>query len=351
MRRRLPLLAALAVLAVGRDLPAQTAGELVAQGIAAYNGLEYDAAGALLRRGLAVVGPDALPPGARPVTFVYLGATEIFRGRRDSAEVAFRQALRADPRHRPDPLVFPPVVANTFDAVRRTTAYVRVEVAPDTGIILGKEFYVARLDASALHNITVDVLREDGRPVRQLYGGPIADSLVVRWEGLDEDGAAAIEGRLILQIASRASGGVQRLLQLPLSTSGGARDTLPHPPPLADSLLLPEREPRGPALRALGTGLGGALGALILPSLITKDGASASSRYLVAVSLTTAGILGFVAQRPGRVVEDNIVANQIVRDAWRREQNTIAVENEARRRDRVLRIRSGAVIEVAGDRR
>jgi len=174
---------------------------------------------------------------------------------------------------------------------------------------------------------------------------------MVRWEGLDEEGAAAIEGRLMIQVVSQASGGVQRLLQLPLTTSGTVRDTLPHPPPLADSLLLPEQEPLGPALRALGAGVGGALTAIVLPSLITKDGASASSRFLVAISLTTAGVLGFVAQRPGRVIEDNIVANQIMRDAWRREQNTIAVENESRRRDRVLRIRAGAVIDIDGNRR
>jgi hypothetical protein len=49
--------AALWLPAAARALPAQTAAELVTQGIAAYNALEYDAAAALLRRGLGTAGP------------------------------------------------------------------------------------------------------------------------------------------------------------------------------------------------------------------------------------------------------------------------------------------------------
>lgn len=351
MRRALAVGVALALAAGGRGLAAQTAGELVDQGIAAYNALEYEAAAALLRRGLNVAGPEALPFGARPGTFVFLGATEIFRGRRDSANAAFREALRADPRHRPDPLVFPPVVTNAFDELRRTTAFVRVHVSPDTTIILGREFFVARLDASALHTVTADIVRDDGRQVRRLYRGPIADSLLVRWEGLAEDGQRAIEGELLLQILSEPASGPQRLLQLPLRTSSEPRDTLLHLAPLADSLLLPERQLSGPAVRALSAGFAGALAAIIVPSLVTDQGAAASTRFLVAMSLSTAGVLGFFAQRPGRPIEDNVVANQILRDAWRREQDALLLENAGRRRDRVLRLRAGAAIVIEEGRR
>lgn len=341
MRRIVLAAAALWLTAAARGLEAQTAEELVTQGIAAYNALEYDAAAALLRRGLGAVGPDALPWDTRAPILVYLGATEIFRGQRDSATSAFRQALRTDPRHRPDPLVFPPAVANTFDAVRRTTAYVRVTVPTDTSIVLGSELYAARLDASNLHTITVDLLRQDSVLVRRLYSGPIADSLTVRWEGLDEAGRAAFEGPLILQIGSVNPNGGGRRIQVPLTTVSRPRDPLPLPPMPADSLFLPEVEPKGPARRSFAAGVLTGLAAIVLPMIVTDEGGSASSRYLIAASATTAGILGYLAARPGRPIPDNILANQLIRDAWRRESDAIATENERRRSESVLFITSG----------
>lgn len=341
MRRASLLAVAFLLPAIARELPAQTGEELVTQGIAAYNALEYDAAAALLRRGLGLVGPDALPYGARAPILVYLGATEVFRARRDSAASAFRQALRSDPRHRPDPLVFPPAVANAFEAVRRTTAYVRVSVPPDTSIVLGSELYAARLDASNLHTIVVDLIRRDSVLVRRLYSGPIADSLVVRWEGLDEAGRAAFEGQLILQVASRSPEAGARRVQIPLATISRPRDPLPLPPPPADSLFLREREPKGPAIRALATGVVTGLAAIILPSIVSEDGAAASARFLVAGSASTAGILGYFASRPGRPIPDNILANQLIRDAWRREYDGVVTENERRRSESVLFISAG----------
>jgi tetratricopeptide (TPR) repeat protein len=341
VRRALAIAAALWLPVAARALPAQTAEELVTQGIAAYNALEYDAAAALLRRGLGTAGPDALPYDTRAPILVYLGATEVFRGQRDSASSAFRQALRTDPRHRPDPLVFPPAVANAFDAVRRTTAYVRVSVPPDTSIVLGSELYAARLDASALHNITVDLMRWDSVLVRRLYSGPIADSLTVRWEGLNEAGRAAYEGQLILQVASQNPAGGGRRVQIPLTTVGRPRDSLLLPLPPADSLFLPEREPKGPARRALGAGILTGLAAIVLPALLADEGGSASTRYLVAGAATTAGILGFVAARPGRPIPDNMLANQLIRDAWRREYDAAIAENERRRSESVLLITAG----------
>lgn len=335
------LAAALWLPAAAGALVAQTGEELVTQGIAAYNALEYDAASALLRRGLGLVGPEALPYDARAPILVYLGATEIFRGQRDSAASAFRHALRTDPRHRPDPLVFPPAVTNAFDAVRRTTAYVRVSVPPDTSIVLGSELYAARLDASALHNIIVDLLQRDSVLVRRLYSGPIADSLTVRWEGLNEAGRAALEGQLILQVASQNPSGGGRRIQVPLTTVSRPRDTLPLPLPPADSLFLPEREPKGPALRALAAGVATALAAVVLPALLAEDGGSASTRFLVAGTATTAGVLGYFAARPGRPIPDNVLANQLIQDAWRREHDATIVENQRRRGESVLFISAG----------
>ena len=335
--------AAVALLAlVAGSARAQTGQELVAQGLRSYRALEYDAAAALLRRGLAATGTGAVADSDRAGVLVYLGATEIFRNRRDSATTAFRQALQANPRHRPDPLVFPPEVANAYDAVRRTTTYIAVRVAPDTAIIVGDQLYTARLLASALHDIAVDVLQEDGRPVRRLYAGPIGDSLDVRWDGLDSTSHTPVEGRLVLQVVSRGATGARgRTVRLPLATRTEREDTLPLPSALPDSTLLPERTPRGPALRSLGAGLAIGTMAIVLPSLIAEDGEGAGGRFVVAGAVSIAGVVGYLRARPGQPIPDNVAANQAVRNAWQRDLARAQAENARRKSDIHLRITAG----------
>ena len=142
MRHRLLALCATALVAAAtpRGLHAQAADELLAQGVRAYQGLEYDAAAGLLRRSLGLTGERPLVDSGRVRAYMYLGATEIFRGRRDSALTAFRRLVLLDPRYRTDQLVFPPEVTNTFDAVRRAVPAVTASAA-DTEIALGEALY------------------------------------------------------------------------------------------------------------------------------------------------------------------------------------------------------------------
>src|SRR6185436_10173079 len=119
--------------------------------------LQYDAAATLLRRGLAAATPAALDDSARAAIDVYIGAAETFRGQRDAATSAFLAALAADPRQRPDKLIFPPAVTDAFDVARRLTQYVRLRAASDTTIGLGRDAYVTRLYASAPHDVTVQI--------------------------------------------------------------------------------------------------------------------------------------------------------------------------------------------------
>jgi hypothetical protein len=341
------LAAALALAAAGA-LRAQTGAELAAQGVSAYRALEFDAAAALLRRGLGAAGTAVIPDSQRPGYLIYLGATELFRNRRDSAAAAFRQALQVDPRHRPDPLVFPPEVANTFDAVRRLTLYVRVAAPADTAFLLGDELYRVRLYASALHDVTVSVAGEDGRPLRRLYAGPVGDSLDVRWDGLDSTGRAPLEGRLVFEIVSRTSAGRQRTVRLPLATRVERDDTLALPGPAPDSLFLPERTAAGPALRALGAGLLAGAAAAVLPSLVAEDGRGTGGRIVVSASLGLAGIVGFFAERPGRPLPDHIAANAAVRAQWQRDLDRARAENARRRRDVRLRVTAGVQRAIEG---
>ena len=106
MSRALSVVALL--LAAASRLPAQSANDLLQQGVRAYQRLEYDAAVALLRESLLRRQPMALADSQRARALSYLAATELFQQQRDSAAAAFRDLVRLDPRYRPTSSSFRP---------------------------------------------------------------------------------------------------------------------------------------------------------------------------------------------------------------------------------------------------
>src|SRR5207249_5845466 len=108
---------------------AQTIASPFAQGIRAYQNLDFDQAAALLRRDLARASSSTATLGERAQGLLYLGAADLFRGRRDSAVAVFRRPVQLDPRYRPDRLVVPPEVTSVLDKVRAESRAV-VPVAP-----------------------------------------------------------------------------------------------------------------------------------------------------------------------------------------------------------------------------
>lgn len=330
-------------------LHAQTADELLALGVRAYQALEYDAAAGLLRRSLALNVARPLADSGRARAFMYLGATEIFRSHRDSALSSFRRLVLLDPQYRSDQLVFPPEVTNTFDAVRRAVPAVTV-VASDAEIALGDSLYSVRLYASSFHEIQALVTTDEGRLVRQLYIGPIADSLVVRWDGLDSAGTGPARGRMQLVVVSRnAQGQPLRRVQLALETTARVPDSLPHPQPPAGDQLAPERQPAAPAWRALLGGIVAGGAAALLPTVITGEGSGSATRFVVAGTLGVTGIVGFVTQRPGRPLPRNILANRATRDAWQQQVKAVIAENSRRSADVHLRITPGRLTRIERD--
>ena len=340
------LAAALITAALPRALRAQQADELLAQGLRAYQSLDYDAAGGLIRRSLAPGGDRGLSDSARTRALMYLGATEIFRGRRDSALAAFRRLVLQDPRFRPDQLVFPPEVSNTYDLVRRVVPAITA-VAPDTEIMLGDALYPIRLYASSFHEIQALVTTDEGRMVRQLYIGPISDSLVVRWDGLDSAGTGPARGRFALVVVSRNSQGQPlRRFQLVLETTARLPDSLPHPKPPAGAQLQLERRSSGPAWRSLIGGFAAGGAAALLPTLVTGESSGSDARFIVAGTLSLTGVIGFITQRPGRVISGNVAANRAAREAWQRQVTQTIEENARRRTDVKLTIKPGRVTRV-----
>src|SRR5213594_2910503 len=209
---------------------AQSSDSVLATGLRAYKNLEFDLAAWLLRRDVTQLTAAGAPAAERAKGLVYLGAAELYRGRRDSAVAVFRRLVMLDPRYHPDRLVFPPEVTSLFDGVRLQTKTVTVDVPRDTTIAPGPGAFGIWVIASSFQTVEVTLRYEDGAPFRSLYAGPIGDSLRVQWDGLDAAGQLPPVGRVLLRVASRApTGEISTILQLPLDLRIVRPDTLDWP--------------------------------------------------------------------------------------------------------------------------
>ena len=257
------------VLTAAPRLTAQTATDLLEQGVRAYQKLEYDAAVALLRESLARRAPTALADSQRARALSYLGATELFQQERDSAAGSFRELVRLDPRYRPDELIFPPQVTNLFEEVRRATKVLTVQVPASMELRPRRESFTARVITTSVLPVLVTLAHDDGTPVRTLWDGRVPDSMVVKWDGTTTDaGALPEDGHYVLRVAPNpATEDGPRPLQVTLDITQEPPDTLSWPPPPTAPPLLPERTSASPALGSLaaGTLAGGAV--VALPSL------------------------------------------------------------------------------------
>jgi len=333
------------LLAAASRLPAQSANDLLQQGVRAYQRLEYDAAVALLRESLLHRQPMALADSQRARALSYLAATELFQQQRDSAAAAFRDLVRLDPRYRPDELIFPPQVTNLYEEVRRSTKVLSVQVPPSMELRpRTKESFTARVITTSVLPVQVTLARDDGTPVRTLWNGRIADSLVVTWDGTTTDGGALPEdGHYVLRVAPNpATEDGPRPLQVTLDITQEPPDTLSWPPPPTAPTLLPERTSASPALGSLaaGTLAGGAV--VALPALFGRSGDATGARFVVAAAVSIAGLVGFFAHQP-RPIEANIRANAPARAEWQRRVEAVKSENAKRRGSARLLIRTGPV--------
>ena len=352
-RATVTVLIAVLSLVPGAAPASQAPEDLVTQATRAYQDLRFDLAAGLLRRALdpAASGRLALADRARALT--YLAAVERFRGRRDSAVAALRRLVVLDPRSRPDPLVFPPEVTDLFEQVRRAVKVVAVDLPADTTMSLGGARLQATLHASSPHDVRVTVTSDDGRLIRTLYAGPIGDSLAVRWDALDATGDPVAPGRVWFTVASLGDAErAERLTRLPLDVAWVGVDTLPHPAPPADSVLLPERTGRGAGTRALLGGMVLSAAAIALPPVVARDGGGPPSeaRFAVAGAIGLSGVIGFFTQKPGRPIAHNVAANEAQRSRWRAAVAAVARENAERMRAARVRVRAGpsSVIDGTG---
>jgi FlgD Ig-like domain len=349
--KRVALWVAVAALcaAPARPARAQSADELLTQGIAAYQQLQFDAAAQLLARSL---GPDlrgTLSDARRLEGLTYLAASQLFSNHQESASATLREILLTDPRYEPDSLLFPPPVRSAFAQVRDSVKVVILHLPAQSTLLVGRDTLPAHVYASSLHQVTAVVDREDGALVRSLYQGPILDSLTLWWDGRDAHGAPVAPGSYRLTVVSRGQGGQPlRSVMVPLDITASHADTIAYAAQPPDSLFLPQRTSATPGLAALGVGLLGAGLTAILPQAVGAGSDGSARRFLVAAAVGLAGIVGLRHRGLGRPIPANVAANAIRRDVWRRQIEDVQQANRVSRAGSELHIQAGPPARVEG---
>jgi hypothetical protein len=325
---------------VAAPAAAQNPDSLVASGIRSYRALDFDAAAGFLmlaHRALA----DRPDTALRATALLYLGATEVYRGRVDSAQAFFSQLVRLDPSYRVDRLVFPPEVTNVFDAARRVTPAVGGRFPRESRFQAGTPGFAPVLLGSTFHQIRVEVQQPDASVLRRVYAGPVTDSLAVTWDGRSVEGQPLASGGYFLVVTSLdAQGEIVRILRVPLDVTNLGADTLPIPL-LPEAELLPERQAGASGRRALIGGILLGVTTVALPSLLASDGSLSAGRYAVGGAMVALGVVGFLRGRAEVPIEANIAVNDSIRADWQRRADDAQVENARRLAAAPLRIRVG----------
>ena len=137
-----------------------------------------------------------------------------------------------------------------------------------------------------------------------------------------------------------ARGRALRTLRVPLEITAVADEAPAVPPPFPDSLMLAERRPAGPAIRALAVAALGAAVVSLAPQAIAPEERWTERRYIVGGAIGIAGLIAFIAQAPGRSIPDNVSRNRARLEAWRT-QVEAARAAATNRRTPALTVRTG----------
>ena len=309
-----------------------------------YERLELERALPLLRDVVSPSWAFDVSASQRVEANLYLGATLVLLGARDSAIAHFRAALDRDAFADLDASRFTPAQLDVFQAARR--ALLRIGIRPVTATRLDPRaskmsFTVVTTQAAATR---LEIRAAQPPLAFPLFVGEMNGLREIEWDGVLGNGQLAPSGRYALTLIVQS-----RLRDRTDSASAyfdvqqefpGLEDTLPD---LQPGELLPERYRSSSATADLLKGLGIAVGAFLLADVATNRslGRSDGMAAVVGVAGVGAGVTSFVTRR-GRTRPDNIAANERRRAERTTTNQQIRQRNAARIAQTILVITPAA---------
>jgi hypothetical protein len=361
VRRLLALVLLLTALGAGAASAQQTPGQIIAQARAKFDEFQPESAQALLER---VLSPNSgATPSEQVRAWVLYGITQLWRDNAAGAQQAFRQALLREPLLRVDSLEFlHENLLRAFNAERILVAPAPVAPAPAAPVVV-RLTVTAEVPRDTTLAAEGDLLPIAPRPSRLARGvvtvSPADAPTVVVWGDTLPAGAAgalgwnlrtregvlATPGRYALRVTAVDSvGEVSGTIEHVLVLSRVEVDTQPLPPPLAASDFAPETlllRRGSPGAALIGAGLGAA--AALLPAALGRSelnqGLSGDgTAYVVAASVTVAGLAGFLGGHRVRPMPENALQNADLRRRDEESRTAIQAANALARESAPVRV-------------
>lgn len=326
---------------------AQAPATLLSEGVAAYENLEFALAARLLRRAVFPEAEPALSQADTERALVYLGASEVLLDQRSDAVQTFRTLVLANPRYRPDELVFPPRVTRVYSEVLETTKAVDVEAPSRALLVTRRERIGFRVFPTSEHRIRATIVTNEGAVVRVLYDGVIEGPRTLAWDGVDGRGRPPAPGNFRLEIESMVTqGSTLRSVWMPITLEERPMEVVATPTEPPVSVLKREQRSAAPGLSILVPSI--VVSAVLIVPALGSDAENSGARIAVGGAVALGGLVGFVLMRPGADLPDNVAYNDSVRAEWRR--SAAVVERENREREGVTRfmVYTGPLRRVEG---
>lgn len=306
------------IVASPRPLTAQRSpAETMQRAVILYEELQLERAIVLLRQVVSTSAAGQASPEQRTQAHKYLGAAYALLRQRDSALVHFATALDRDPFLDLDARTFTEGERRLFLESRRSVFAVGARAPADTVITPGSEQVSWTVVTTQPATVQASLRPADGGADAALAtlttsanGEGLAD---MRWNGLTASGAVVPAGRYTMSfVAKRVGGGVTDSASLAVDIRyqhASLEDSLPA---LRADELLPERRPPSASRTQLAKGMGLAVAALAIPSLLgSKDlGTNSTHTAVMAGGSAAAGVAGFVLWGRSRIIATNVAANE-----------------------------------------
>lgn len=357
------LLLSLAAAAAPPSARAQAGvGTLLTQARAQLEQFNTDSATALLERALA---REAGATQAQQVRAnVLYGIAQLSRGNPTAARRAFRLALQLSPTERVDSLEFlePENLLREFNAERQAVApaaglvapvaavarlTVQVDVPPDT-VLAVRDDRLPILPRPSRHATATVAVGPADAPTVVIWGDTLraGASGALGWDLRARAGALIAPGRYALRVTAMDSAGeVSPTIERVLVVSRVEPDTQPVPALLTPSAFEPETlrlKRSSPTVLLVGVGLGAA--AALLPDAMARTELNEgrgrdATQFVIAGSVTVAGIVGFLAGHRVQPVPEAARRNAELRQRDAANRQAIARANAQAHADAPVRVR------------